>query len=135
MPNTKTPDLIDRHVGGKVRMRRLMLDISQAKVADALGITLQQLQKYEKGKNRIGASRMQQIARVLQVPVAFFFEGAPGGNGGAAAAAGADEVRDLHAFLATPLGVALTKTLMRMGDRPVRALLAFVEALADEVEP
>ena len=135
MPNTKTPDLIDRHVGGKVRMRRLMLDISQEKVADALGVTLQQVQKYEKGINRIGASRLQQIARVLQVPVAFFFDGAPGGNGGAAAAAGADEVRDLHAFLATPLGVAVNKALMRMGDRPVRALLAFVESLADEVEP
>lgn len=134
MPNVKATDSIDRHVGEKVRMRRLMLDMSLEKLADGLGLTLQQLQKYEKGSNRIGASRLQQIARILQVPVAFFFEGVPGGAGGAATAAGADEVRDLHAFLATPLGVSFNKALMRMGDRPVRdCILALVEALADEV--
>src|SRR5574337_791085 len=73
----KAPNPIDKHVGSRVRMRRMMLAISQEKLGDALGLTFQQVQKYEKGTNRIGASRLQQISHVLQVPVAFFFEGAP----------------------------------------------------------
>src|SRR5215212_7547401 len=78
---TKAPNPTDRHVGSRVRMRRMMLSMSQEKLGDALGLTFQQVQKYEKGTNRIGASRLQQIANILQVPVAFFFEGAP--NAGA----------------------------------------------------
>ncbi|MGH6853068.1 MAG: helix-turn-helix domain-containing protein, partial [Methylocella sp.] len=73
----KIPNPIDRHVGGRVRMRRVMLGMSQEKLGDALGLTFQQVQKYEKGTNRIGASRLQQISRTLDVPPAFFFEGAP----------------------------------------------------------
>src|SRR5688572_2571155 len=73
----KAPNPTDKHVGARVRMRRMMLGMSQEKLGDALGLTFQQVQKYEKGANRIGASRLQQIAHILQVPVAFFFEGAP----------------------------------------------------------
>ena len=72
----KAPNPIDKHVGSRVRMRRMMLSMSQEKLGDALGLTFQQVQKYEKGTNRVGASRLQQIAQILQVPVAFFFEGA-----------------------------------------------------------
>jgi transcriptional regulator with XRE-family HTH domain len=72
---------IDKHVGGRVRMRRRMLALSQGKLGDALGLTIPQVQKYENGTNRIGASRLQQISHILQVPVAFFFEGAPDANG------------------------------------------------------
>ena len=81
----------DKHVGSRVRMRRLMLDMSQTDVADALGLTFQQVQKYEKGTNRIGASRLQHISQILRVPVPFFFEGAPAASAGpvAHAAAGA----------------------------------------------
>jgi transcriptional regulator with XRE-family HTH domain len=68
---------IDKHVGARVRMRRLMLRMSQTTLGESLGITFQQVQKYEKGANRISASRLQQIAHILQVPVSFFFEGAP----------------------------------------------------------
>ena len=71
------PDPTDTHVGARVRMRRLMLDISQTDLAAAVGVTFQQVQKYEKGKNRISASRLQQISSVLQVPISFFFEGLP----------------------------------------------------------
>src|SRR6202162_4499850 len=78
----KAPNPIDRHVGSRVRMRRLMLGMSQEKLGDGLGLTFQQVQKYEKGTNRIGASRLQHIANILQVPVAFFFEGAPHLAGG-----------------------------------------------------
>ena len=73
----KAPNPIDRHVGSRVRMRRMMLGMSQEKLGDALGLTFQQVQKYEKGTNRIGASRLQQISNSLQVPVSFFFDGAP----------------------------------------------------------
>src|SRR4051812_40316367 len=73
----KTPNPTDKHVGSRVRMRRMMLGMSQEKLGDALSLTFQQIQKYEKGTNRIGASRLQQIAQSLQVPVSFFFEGAP----------------------------------------------------------
>jgi transcriptional regulator with XRE-family HTH domain len=73
----KVPNPIDKHVGSRVRMRRLMLAMSQEKLAAGLGLTFQQVQKYEKGVNRMGPSRLQQMSHVLQVPVEFFFEGAP----------------------------------------------------------
>jgi transcriptional regulator with XRE-family HTH domain len=71
----KTPDPIDVYIGGQVRMRRLMLGMSQGKLAEALGVSFQQVQKNEKGTNRIGSSRLHQIAEVLGVSVPFFFEG------------------------------------------------------------
>jgi transcriptional regulator with XRE-family HTH domain len=74
---TKSPNPADKYVGSRVRMRRLMLSMSQGKLAAVLGLTFQQVQKYEKGANRIGASRLQALSDILQVPVAFFFEGAP----------------------------------------------------------
>src|SRR5438045_3362688 len=77
----KAPNPTDKHVGARVRMRRKMLGMSQEKLGDALGLTFQQVQKYEKGTNRIGASRLQQIAHILQVPIEFFFEGAPAPHG------------------------------------------------------
>jgi transcriptional regulator with XRE-family HTH domain len=73
----KVPNVIDKHVGSRVRMRRKMLGMSQEKLGDGLGLTFQQVQKYEKGTNRIGASRLQHISHILQVPVPFFFEDAP----------------------------------------------------------
>src|SRR6266481_1227667 len=72
----KAPNPTDKHVGSRVRMRRKMLAMSQTKLGDALGVTFQQVQKYEKGTNRIPSSRLQQISHILQVPVVFFFEGA-----------------------------------------------------------
>ena len=73
----KVPNPIDKHVGSRVRMRRMMLGMSQEKLGDAFDLTFQQVQKYEKGTNRISASRLQQMSNILQVPVPFFFEGAP----------------------------------------------------------
>jgi len=77
MASKKQPNPIDIHVGSRVRLRRMMLGMSQEKLGESLGITFQQIQKYEKGTNRIGASRIQHISRVLSVPVSFFFDGAP----------------------------------------------------------
>jgi len=75
--SVKNPNPIDRHVGMRVRMRRMMLGISQEKLGERLGLTFQQVQKYEKGVNRIGASRLMQMSGILGVPVSFFFEDAP----------------------------------------------------------
>lgn len=71
----KSPNPIDKHVGSRMRLRRVLVGLSQEKLGDALGITFQQVQKYEKGTNRVGASRLQLAAKVLGVPVNFFFEG------------------------------------------------------------
>jgi transcriptional regulator with XRE-family HTH domain len=79
-PKTKGPNPIDVYVGSRVRMRRLMLNLSQEKLGKALGLTFQQVQKYEKGVNRMGSSRLQQAADILGVTVPFFFEGATGGT-------------------------------------------------------
>jgi transcriptional regulator with XRE-family HTH domain len=117
---TKTPNPTDKHVGSRVRMRRMMLGMSQEKLGDALSLTFQQVQKYEKGTNRIGASRLQQIAHFLQVPVSFFFEGAPDlppGGDGTTAAPSPSYVSD---FLATSEGLALTKAFMRIKDPKLR---------------
>src|SRR5512138_763189 len=75
--STKAPNPVDKYVGSRVRMRRILVGMSQEKLGEALGLTFQQVQKYEKGTNRIGASRLQHIARHLGVPVEYFFEGAP----------------------------------------------------------
>jgi transcriptional regulator with XRE-family HTH domain len=118
----KAPNPIDKHVGSRVRMRRMMLSMSQEKLGDSLGLTFQQVQKYEKGTNRIGASRLQQISHILQVPVSFFFEGAPHLPGmpradGFAEAPSPAYVSD---FLATSDGLALTKAFMRIHDSKLR---------------
>jgi ribosome-binding protein aMBF1 (putative translation factor) len=76
----RAPNPVDKHVGSRIRMRRLMLGMSQEKLADGLGLTFQQVQKYENGKNRIGAGRLQHISHILQIPVPFFFEGSPHGE-------------------------------------------------------
>ena len=115
----KAPNPIDKHVGSRVRMRRMMLGMSQEKLGDALGLTFQQVQKYEKGTNRIGASRLQQISQILQVPVAFFFEGAPHVRGEPAARhRGCTSPAYVSDFLATSDGLSLTKAFMRIPRMP-----------------
>src|SRR6201984_930514 len=76
--STKAPNPVDKYVGSRVRMRRIMLGMSQQKLGEALGLTFQQVQKYEKDTNRIGAGRLQHFASIQQVPISFFFEGGPG---------------------------------------------------------
>ena len=71
------PNPVDIHVGGRVRQRRTLLGLSQEKLGDAVGLTFQQIQKYERGANRIGASRLFQLSRILDVPISFFFEDIP----------------------------------------------------------
>ena len=128
----RSPNLTDKHVGARVRMRRLMLDMSQTTLADALGVTFQQVQKYEQGTNRIGAGRLLQISRFLQVPITFFFEGAPSplrARGGTGAAPSPSYV---SAFLATSDGLALTKAFMQIKEPKLRRhIVHLVQEIAD----
>jgi transcriptional regulator with XRE-family HTH domain len=133
----KAPNPTDKHVGARVRMRRMMLSMSQEKLGDALGLTFQQVQKYEKGANRIGASRLQQIAHILQVPVSFFFDGAPNVPGqttdGFAEAPSPAYVAD---FLATSDGLALTKAFMGIKDAKLRRrIVDLVQHIAGDDKP
>jgi transcriptional regulator with XRE-family HTH domain len=129
----KAPNPTDKHVGSRVRMRRMMLSMSQQKLADGLGLTFQQVQKYERGANRIGASRLQQISHLLQVPIAFFFEGAPnasappGSNGSALSMAQIDEfVSDLD-------GLRLIRAFMRIDNAAVRRrIVMLVQEIAGD---
>jgi len=133
-PTTKKgPSPIDKHVGSRVRMRRLMLGMSQTKLGDALSLTFQQVQKYEKGTNRIGASRLQHISQILQVPVPFFFEGAPhlpGQSRGTGDAPSPDYVAD---FLASSDGLALVKAFVALKNAKLRrCIVDLVEELAEQ---
>ena len=130
----KAPNPTDKHVGARVRMRRMMLGMSQEKLGDALDLTFQQVQKYEKGANRIGASRLQQISNILQVPVSFFFEGAPQAPGHTASGfADAPSPAYVSDFLATSDGLALTKAFMGIKDAKLRRkIVDLVEQIAEE---
>ena len=127
----KVPNPIDKHVGSRVRMRRMMLGMSQEKLGDALGLTFQQVQKYEKGTNRISASRLQQSAHILQVPVTFFFELAPHQPGQPKGLGDAPSPAYVFDFLATTDGLALTKAFMRLKDANLkRRIVDLVEDIA-----
>ena len=127
----KAPNPVDRHVGARLRMRRMMLPMSQEKLGGALGLTFQQIQKYEKGTNRIGASRLQQISEILQVPVSFFFDGAPNLNARSHGAQDAPSPAYILDFLATSEGLALTKAFTRIkGPRLRRRIVDLVEEIA-----
>src|SRR6187549_3051853 len=124
---------VDSYVGGRVRMRRKMMGMSQQGLGEALGITFQQIQKYEKGTNRIGASRLQHISEILKVPVSFFFEGVSGGKqseDGSSKAPVADYVSD---FLSSSDGLALTKAFTNIKDSKLRRrVVDLVEEIAGD---
>lgn len=130
--NKKKPNPIDVHVGSRIRLRRNMLGMSQEKLGEHLGITFQQVQKYEKGTNRVGASRLQAIASILEVPVSFLFEGAPG----APAAEGLSEESSttyIVDFLSSTEGLQLNRAFARISDPAVRRrIIDLVRALANE---
>jgi transcriptional regulator with XRE-family HTH domain len=134
--NKKRPNPIDIHVGSRIRLRRNMVAMSQEKLGDKLGITFQQIQKYEKGTNRVGASRLQAIGAILNVPVSYFFEDAPRENGepgdGFAEEPGNTFSTD---FLSTTEGVQLIRSFVKISDPKVRRkVLDLIKVLADEDE-
>jgi transcriptional regulator with XRE-family HTH domain len=112
-------NVVDAYVGARLRMRRVMLGMSQGKLGQLLGVTFQQVQKYEKGSNRISASRLRQASHVLDVPVEFFYEGAPTPADGAEASESTMQPFDV-AFLATTEGFQLNRAFLRIRDPKVR---------------
>jgi transcriptional regulator with XRE-family HTH domain len=126
----KSPNPTDKHVGDRIRMRRMILKMSQTKLGEAIGLTFQQVQKYEKGTNRVSASRLQQVAQVLQVPVSFFFEDPL--KPGVEASAKRDKSPDyVSEFLTTTDGLALAKAFTCIRDARVRrSVVKLVEEIA-----
>ena len=132
----KVPDPIDVEVGGKIKAQRRLVGMSQNTLADRLGVTFQQIQKYEKGTNRVGASRLQNISNILNVPVSFFFEDAPGdtssGQSGMAEASSSNYVVD---FLSSSEGLQLNRAFVKISDAKVRRkIVELVKALAAEAD-
>ena len=133
--STKAPNPVDKYVGSRVRMRRIMLGMSQEKLGEALGLTFQQVQKYEKGTNRVGASRIQQISEILQVPVSFLFEGGPSGTVPTGFIEGTSPAY-VSDFLATTEGLALTRAFTRITDAKLRrSIVELVEQIATHEIP
>jgi transcriptional regulator with XRE-family HTH domain len=130
----KKPNPIDAHVGARIRMRRNMLGMSQEKLGESLGITFQQIQKYEKGTNRVGASRLQAIASIMEVPPAFFFENAPTdeltAGEGFAEVASTTLVMD---FFSSAEGIQLNRAFSRIEDPKVRRkIVELIKALSPD---
>ncbi|UXT93303.1 helix-turn-helix domain-containing protein [Agrobacterium pusense] len=124
----KAPNQIDINVGARIRLRRNLLGFSQSRLAECLGVTFQQVQKYEKGINRVGASRLQAIATVFDVPVSFFFEdsASPGDDG-------KPVENDFTQFLETPEAIALNTAFAKIQDRDVRRkVLSLVKLIASQ---
>ncbi|MBO3758817.1 helix-turn-helix transcriptional regulator [Ciceribacter sp. L1K23] len=133
--NKKKPNPIDIHVGSRIRLRRTMLGMSQEKLGESLGITFQQIQKYEKGTNRVGASRLQNISSILNVPVSFFFEDAPGDQASGAGMAEASSSNYVVDFLSSSEGLQLNRAFVKITDPKVRRrLVELVKTLAAEAD-
>jgi len=134
--NKKKPNPVDTYVGSRIRLRRTMIGMSQEKLGDSLGITFQQIQKYEKGANRVGASRLQAIAGILGVTVSFFFDDAPGADQqhvvGFAEDSGTSAFND---FISSAEGVQLNRSFVRINDPKIRRrIVDLVRALASDPE-
>jgi transcriptional regulator with XRE-family HTH domain len=131
----KVPNPTDKHVGSRVRMRRMTLGKSQSWLADAVGLTFQQIQKYEKGTNRIGSSRLQQFANLLDVPVSFFFEGGSNASSQRKGKAIDPSITYVSKFISSSDGLALIKAFMQIKDAKLRRGISnFVEQIADRRE-
>ncbi|MEO1039007.1 MAG: helix-turn-helix transcriptional regulator [Pseudomonadota bacterium] len=130
--NPRGPNPIDRHVGARVRLRRQLLNMSQEKLGDELGVTFQQVQKYERGANRIGAGRLWVLARTLDVPVSFFYEGVADSMAQPGFAEG-DQTPIVDDFIQSADGVALAQAFAKIRDSRVRRrVLELVRTLAAE---
>jgi transcriptional regulator with XRE-family HTH domain len=135
----RKPNPMDIHVGSRVRLRRMVVGMSQEKLGERMGLTFQQIQKYEKGTNRIGASRLFQLSQILDVTVQFFFEDAPSAvMGRHAAHAGAFAESRTEAFLLDFLnsrdGLELNRAFVKITDPKVRKrVVELVRALSEDV--
>jgi transcriptional regulator with XRE-family HTH domain len=132
----KQANPIDAHVGNRMRLRRMLIGLSQERMGEMLGLTFQQVQKYEKGVNRIGAGRLYQIADILSVPVAYFYEGFVGDGANPHAANDDTATKPVMEFLSSGEGLQLTLAFMRIKDGKVRKrVIDLIKSLSDGVEP
>ena len=132
----KSPNPIDVHVGSRVRLRRMLIGMSQEKLGEQLGLTFQQVQKYEKGTNRIGASRLFQIGQILTVPVQFFYEDMGNGEAKSPETGFSDGGENVMDFVSSAEGLALNRSYARISDAGVRRrILDLVRAVAGESLP
>ena len=130
--SAKRPNPTDVYVGSRVRMRRKMLGLSQERLGERLGITFQQIQKYEKGTNRVGASRLQAMSQALDVPVAFFF---PDSTPEQATGMNEEGSAFMMDFMSTSEGLELSRHFMRVRDAKTRRkIIELVRAIADDAE-
>ena len=135
---SRRPNPIDVHVGSRVRLQRMLLGVSQERLGERLGLTFQQIQKYEKGVNRIGASRLFDLAQVLGVPIQFFYDDAPHGVHNVAAQGLGERTADgyIFDFLNTREGLELNRAFARIADpKSRRAILDLVRKLAGDPGP
>lgn len=129
----KSPNPVDIHVGARIRLRRNMIGLSQEKLGESLGITFQQIQKYEKGMNRVGASRLQAIANILNVPVTFFFDDMPGQSDKPRGFEEENETTYVVGFLNSSEGIQLARAFAKIGDAKIRRkVLDLVRTLGQE---
>jgi transcriptional regulator with XRE-family HTH domain len=127
----KQANPIDVQVGNRVRIRRMLIGMSQEKLGDLLGLTFQQVQKYEKGVNRIGAGRLYEVARILNVPVDFFYQGV----GGAPGLSDSELAPPVLEFVSSGEGLQLSLAFMKIKDAKVRKrVLDLVKSLSEEEE-
>jgi transcriptional regulator with XRE-family HTH domain len=127
----RTPNPVDVHVGNCIRMRRIMLGMNQETLGKAVGLTFQQIQKYETGINRIGASRLQQLCGVLEIPVSFAFDGAPG------SISFEDSMPQYVVdFMGSAEGARLVEVFIKITDRDMRRdIMRMVKNVADSMQP
>jgi len=128
----KTPNPIDVNVGARVRLKRTMIGLSQEKLGDSLGVSFQQVQKYEKGTNRISASKMHEIAEILQEPVSFFFKDSPGSTSQQTGFAEAENSEYIADLLSSPDDVKLFRAFNKIKDPKIRKnIIDMVRSFAD----
>src|SRR5271154_2623329 len=128
---SRLPNPIDLHVGARIRLRRRMQGVSQEKLADALGLTFQQVQKYERGANRVSASKLYEIATALQAPVSYFFDGLADPSNEEGGNARPSDEQTVHTFLMTAEGLELAKLFPGLPrGRIRRRFLDLMRALA-----
>jgi transcriptional regulator with XRE-family HTH domain len=126
------PDPVDVHVGSRVRMRRKVLGMSQEALADRLGLTFQQVQKYERGHNRVSSSKLYMAAKALEAPIAYFFEGLPDPLSESDGQTGLEVEEAVGTFLLTTEGLDLARLFPQIEDTAIRSrLLDLVRSLAN----
>lgn len=129
--SAKKPNPIDTHVGSRVRLRRMLIGMSQERLGEQMGLTFQQIQKYEKGVNRIGASRLLNLSQILDVPVQFFFDGAPIDGDEATGAENGESF--IYDFVNSREGLELNRAFVRIADPRVRrSVIDLVRSLAEK---